>query len=481
MNFIITLTLASCLMLSGNAGLASAFAQPLDTLLHEAFRASPLLRSSRLQAEAAQHRALAATALPAPTLALEVQQVPVGNFNIVQNALSNNISLSQMFMFGEKRDAMQRVEEANAGSERERTRELAAALRAEFTTLYAKLWRTERQLAVYGRTVVMLTTMIEAAEQRFASRPAGNQGNASGGMASGGKSTASTTYSDILLLRAELAAEQVKFHGFTYDRKSTLARMNALLGRTNADQAITPALDSDMTNAIETLLARTYQAREHFAKLNPALRRLSGMERVTLAEQDAVQQERLPDVMLQGMLMRMPQGMTLTTGSPMITEIHGGTLNVGALRERTDWMYSLMASVTLPFAPWSVGRINERQTALGLQADAVREERESMRHTALADLTEQEQMLLHTIEAVKAYTTTILPLYRQALERQMTDFQSNGVSISEMLATARLLQMKEEEYAMALAEEHTIIAKLRMMLGDGDTLSTSTITTDSDE
>ena len=422
-----------------------SFAQPLDTIVAEALRQSPLLRAAESRAISAEYRSETVSALPAPTVSLEFAQTPAGYLDILNRSISNNIGLSQMLMLGGKRDAMRRAEIQAAQTEREGSKEAAATLRKIVSEIYAQLWRLDRQTEIRGRTTIMLSNLVQSAEERFSSGKA--------------------TIGEVLLLRAELASEQSKFHGLVFERRGKAARLNTLLGRTNTAADIRPMRDSNFTQELETLLVRTYHTRLTFASENPTLRRMASMERMTEAEREAAAQDRTPDIMLQAMLMRMPQGMILTSGSSELSEIFSIHTGV-SVHNRVDWMYSLMASVTLPFAPWSESRIAAKQSELTARRLGQEAEREAMQRELLGELAEQEQMLLHAMETAKDYNRSILPAYRQALDGLLASFQTSGTSITEVLRTAQMLAMKEEELVMAEEQAMMISAKLRLLLGD---------------
>ena len=80
--------------------LTRAIAQPVDSLIQEAYRINPQLKSFEYQIQATGFRASSASAWPAPTLGVEFSQIPSNSTNILNDAISNNVSISQMFMLG---------------------------------------------------------------------------------------------------------------------------------------------------------------------------------------------------------------------------------------------------------------------------------------------------------------------------------------------------------------------------------------------
>ena len=90
--------------------LSQAIAQPVDSLIQEAYKNNPQLKSFEYQIQATGFRASSNGAWPAPTLGIEFSQIPSTSSNILNDAVSNNLSISQMFMLGGKLSAMSEME-----------------------------------------------------------------------------------------------------------------------------------------------------------------------------------------------------------------------------------------------------------------------------------------------------------------------------------------------------------------------------------
>lgn len=423
-------------------------AQPLDSVIARALRQNQQLHAGEHHRHAALQRAESVGYLPAPTLGVEFQQTPISSLNILNGSISNNLSFSQMFMLGGKLDVMRSAELNKVSVEEERQREFAVALCAELRMEYAKLWRLDRQSALFGRSVIMINNLLQAAEQRLSIQKAG--------------------YPEVLQLRAELAAETSKVHGLTFQRKATLAKLNAMMNNNDLTSPLQPELDSTLVVAAERLLVRAYTAKNELLTRNPALRRMTSMLQMTEAEKIAIQKERIPDLMVQAMLMRMPLGSTLTSASPLFLQALESPFETIAAGpgSASDWMYSLMVSITLPFAPWSIDRINAKEVAQAATVQGMQAERENMNRMLLAELFEREQMIIHALETVTSYSTQVVPLYRQSVEALLQSFQASRTGIQEILTTARMLLMKEDELLMAQEELFMNMAKLRQILGD---------------
>ncbi len=419
-------------------------AQPLDSLLAEATRNNAQLRAYGFAVQAAEHRIDAAGALPPPQAGVSVEQVPVGNFNIVNSALSNNFYASQMFMLGGKLDAMQDMERARVKNEHERTQEFAAKLRAEITTAYTMLWRIDRQREVYASTATLLSRSIEVASAQV--------------------QAARLPYTEVMRLEAEKSLALLKHTTLGNERKSAIAMLNALLGRTNtASVNITPILAE--RRFIEE------QVRINLKRLvvsNPTLRRMTSMIAMTEAERISSEKESIPDVMLQGMIMRMPQGMALTANSPIFT----GALEspfayvVRAPNAPPDFMYSLMAQITLPFAPWSSAKYTAKTQELAAIATSQTLERENMERMLSAQVEEQVQKMQTAAETADILEKTVIPLYERTLDAQLTMLSTAQASINTLLDTERMLLMKRDDLLMAREQYHLALAQLEYLLGE---------------
>jgi outer membrane protein TolC len=173
--------------------------------------------------------------------------------------------------------------------------------------------------------------------------------------------------------------------------------------------------------------------------------------------------ELIPDLMLQAMVMRMPNGMILTSGSRSVEAIRQSV--AGMPMQKTDWMYSIMASITLPFAPWaserSTAKAEEmRSTNLGIDA-----ERDAMQREMIASLRSAMNKYTTNDSLARQYDAEILPLTRQSAEAQTIAYQNGQVPITTVLDARRMELMKQDDYFMVLADRQMALVELEMMVG----------------
>ena len=88
-------------------------AQSIDSLINEAIKNNPKLKSLQFKITASEKRSESVNSLPAPNFGIEFSQVPTNSINILNRANSNNFSISQMFPLGGKLNAMTEVESKN--------------------------------------------------------------------------------------------------------------------------------------------------------------------------------------------------------------------------------------------------------------------------------------------------------------------------------------------------------------------------------
>jgi outer membrane protein TolC len=202
---------------------------------------------------------------------------------------------------------------------------------------------------------------------------------------------------------------------------------------------------------------------ERVKEANPTLIAMDKMKEMNESEITAAHRELFPDLMVQTMVMRMPNGMVLTGGSRSGEAIRQSV--AGMPMQKTDWMYSIMASITLPFAPWSsersTGKVDEMR-AMNLSIDA---DRDAMQREMLAQLRSAINRYETADSLSRQYSTTIIPLMREAADAQTTSYQTGQVPISTVLDARRMELMKQDEYLMTLADREMAMAEIEMMVG----------------
>jgi outer membrane protein TolC len=415
------------------AGLLNA--QSVDSLIREAELNNPQLKALQQRIKSAEYKSESAKYLPPPSVGVEFQQIPFKNPDPVKSALSQNLVFSQMFMVGGKLGAMYDAERQNVNIAQSSLAEEKNKILASVRTQYYKIWMDEHHIDLREDMQVLLNNLLNSAENSYKINR--------------------TRYSDLLLIRSEIASNETDLINLQNDLKSETYKMNYLLGRDLADSS----LDVQHNWKIDSLSTTEEGLVNDLLRQNPSLKKMDQMIRMDELEKTANNKELIPDIMVQGMVMRMPQGMLLTTKTdPMMRMAMG----------ETEYMYSIMASVTLPFMPWSVGKYNSRDQELAAGISGLSYEKINMQREMISELKSTLKKIESKRSQVNLYEVNVIPLYKQTLDAQLKDYSNNQLPVSSVLDTYRTLLLKEEDLAEIKMEHQMLMADIYMMLGNGD-------------
>jgi outer membrane protein TolC len=410
-----------------------AFGQSVDSLISEALRNNPQLKSQQYKIDAAGYRAESVNSLPAPNLGIEFNQVPVSSANIINDAISNNLSISQMFPIGGKVSAMTEVEKRNLRVEKDNYESNRVNLISKIKMSYYNLWQIERKIEVQQQTIDLLNNLYNSA----ASLLQVNRIN----------------QADVLTLKSEIAGEQTELLNLSRQKDVEIYNLNQLAGRELSSK------DIHTVNEIETdsLKLTNQQLEQAMVNSNPDLNRMSSMADMNQAMIKANRKELIPDLMIQGMFMRMPQGMILTSKTDLAM--------LAMEPPKTEYMYSVMASINLPFAPWSVKKYTARESELESGIKSIEYEKTNMQREMFARLNNALSRMNTAGDLIKLYSLNVIPLYRQAAEAQISAYQNGRTGINTVIDSYRMLLMQQMKYFMAQADSKMALAEIEMMVG----------------
>jgi outer membrane protein TolC len=416
-----------------------AQAQTVDSLIQEAFRNNPQLKSFGYQIQAAGFRANAAGALPAPTVGLEFSQIPTNSANILSDAISNNVSVSQMFMLGGKLSAMSDVETKRGKVLEQNLGSLGVQLRAKIKMNYFQLWLYDRQIEVQQRTISLLEELARFMLPHV--------------------QTNRMRQADLLTIQAEVASEKSRLIEMRSKRVAVQNTLHSLLGRNDFTSAVT----TDSVLSSPSLTLSEDQLAGKVRRANPSLMAMDKMKEMNESEIVAANKALIPDIMVQAMVMRMPNGMILTGGLRSVDAIQQSV--AGMPMQQTDWMYSVMASITLPFAPWSAERSTGKADEMRATNSSIDADKNAMQREMLSSLRSALNRYVVADSLSQQYSKVILPLLREAAEAQTIAYQTGQVPISTVLDARRMELMKQDDFLMALVDRQMALAEIEMMVG----------------
>ena len=427
------------LLLTVSFLLSRAIAQPIDSLILEAYQNNPQLKSFDYQIQATGFRASSSSAWPAPTFGIEFSQIPSNSTNILNDAISDNISISQMFMLGGKLSAMSEMEKRKGKVLEQNQGSFQVQLRAKIKMNYYQLWLLDRQIEVQKRTLSLLLELV----QNMQSHVMINR----------------MRQADLYTIQAEVASEKAKLNEMNSHRSNLQNAMNSLLGRNDFTQFI----KTDSALSANTALLSEFKLSEQVKQANPSLIAMDRMKEMNEAEMSVANRELFPDVMLQAMVMRMPNGMILT-GGPRSTEMIQQSV-AGMAMQKTDWMYGVMASITLPFAPWSSEHSSAKADEMRSTNLSIEAEKNTMQREMIASLRTALNKYATADTLVSQYQSDILPLTHESAEAQTVAYQTGQVPITTVLDSRRMELMKQDDYLMILMDRQMALVEIEMMVG----------------
>jgi len=408
-----------------------SFAQSIDSLVNEAIRNNPQLKSLQYRITASAERSKSINTLPAPNFSVEFSQVPTNSLNIINESISNNFAISQMFPIGGKLNAMAEVERKNTLVEGNNYEIYKINLTAQVKMSYYTLWLIDRKIEVQQKQDNFINDLIKSVESSYY--------------------TNKINQADVLTLQSEIAFNETQLLILEKQKEAEIYKLNKLLGRN---------LNSKDVYAVEkisdSLLLPQSKLEEILTEGNPSLKKMNSMIDMNKAMIDANNRELIPDLMLQGMIMRMPRGMLLTSKTdPMMIDGQG----------KTEFMYGLMASINLPFAPWSINKYKAKEKELYAGISSIEYEQKDMRREMISKLNEAIVKYKTAVDLVKLYKEKVIPMYGKAIEAQTSSFQNNRTGVTTVIDSYRMLLMQQMNYFMSQADSQMSLAEIEMMVG----------------
>lgn len=405
-------------------------AQSVDSLVNEAIANNPKLKSLQYRIDATRYRSQSVNNLPPPNLSVEFSQVPVSRINIFNQSISNNFGLSQMFPLGGKLSTMAEVEKKNSLVEGNNYDAYRINLIARVKMAYYNLWLIDRKIEIQKSNISLLNDFAKAIEASFY--------------------TNRISQADVLTVQSEIASNETQILILEKQREALVYNLNKLLGRDLNSKDVFTTKDIE----IDSLQLSQHQLEELLSDSNPTLNKMNNMIEMNRAMIAANNKELIPDLMVQGMLMRMPRGMILTSASDLTM-----------LSPQTEWMYSLMFTINLPFAPWSVGKINYKEEELAAGINSIKYEKNDMQREMISQLKEA-LVKYNTAKALKeVYEKKVIPLYTDASSSQITSYQNGKTNITAVIDSYRMLLMQKMNYYMSKADIQMSLAEIEMMVG----------------
>ena len=407
-----------------------AKAQSVDSLVAEAVKNNPQLRSLQYRITASERRTESINTLPAPNLSVEFSQVPTNSIDVLNQSISNNFGLSQMFPLGGKLNAMAEVERKNTLVEGNNYDIYKINLTAQVKMSYYTLWLIDRKIEVQKKNITFINDVIKSVESSYY--------------------TNKINQADMLTLQSEIASNETQLLILEKQKEAEIYKINKLLGRNLESKEVFAVKDF----STEILSSSQSKLEELLGYSNPSLKKMSNMIEMNKAMIDANNRELIPDLMVQGMFMRMPRGMILTSKA-----------DVMMIEPKTEYMYSFMASITLPFAPWSINKYKAKEEEISAGIRSIEYEKNDMQREMDSQLKAALVKYNTAVDLTKLYNAKVIPLYNKAAESQVSAYQNNRTGVTTVIDSYRMLLMQQMNFFMAQADTQMVLAEIEMMVG----------------
>ncbi len=387
----------------------------VDSLLAAAREASPDLRMSRLEAEAARERIQPAGALPDPVLRIELENITK---NGSQGATldpsrtgDTKYTLMQPLPFWGKRDLRREVAEADARQAEGRNADAWSEIAARLKGLYAQYWLTDQTARLIRENIALTRQLEQIAQVRYANGLAAQQ--------------------DTIRAQVERSTMDAELIGMENEFKQLASFINAMLARPGNAALAEPA-------QLRPLPAKLDPARlsERLQAANPQLAietaRIGGAEK----NRDLAYRNRYPDVTL---------GV-----SPM------------QVRDKVD-AWGLMFELNLPLQQ-SSRRSMERESERMLEAAQAR--REALGHRLHGELTGT----LASLEAARSTETIardrLLPQAELTFKSALAGYETGKVDFATLLDAQRQIRNARLALLRAQASQQMRLADLERLIGE---------------
>ena len=407
-------------------------AQSVGSLVNESLKNNPYIKSLGFKIQSSEHRAKSVDALPAPTIGFEISQVPFNTIDWFNEPLSQNITFSQMFHLGGKIEAMTNAEKANININRDNLNIYKINLSANVKMSYFNLWQMDKKIEIQLEGISLLNQLLSSITNLYEINK--------------------ISQADIFTIKSEIAFNETQLLILKNQKESEIYKLNKLLGRD---------LNSKEINVTKELSINAFSLTQEELEIiltnnNPFLKKMNSMVKMNKLDIIANDKDKSPDLMLQGMIMRMPRGMIVTANTSTDMNGVGTSANYG---------YGLMTSITLPFAPWSKDKYEAKEQELQADIQSIEFERTDMQREMITQLKTTYVKMKTSWDLIKLYSENVIPLYEQARSTQVSSYQNNQTNINTVIDANRMILMQSMNYYMAQADYQMAIAEIEMMLG----------------
>jgi len=385
----------------------------LAAAIRQARSANPMLRSARLEADAAAARVPQAGALPDPQFQVGLDNRPLAGFGAADPMTMNSYQVTQVLPWPGRLSFGQDRVRSLARAQRLDAAQAEADLIARVSGVYFRLAYMDRALGVMGQTRDLLRSFLQVSSAMY-------------GVGTG-------LQQDVLQAQVAVARMTEDITVMTQDRLAMAARLNALLGRdaTVAVGALELPVIEDTLPGVDSLMALAVLRR-------PALGAARQRVLAAAAGYREARRQFFPDLMV--------------------------GVSYGQ-RPRFDDMVSLMVGFSIPV--WAGSRqLPLRQEMQAMQSAQEAQERDLYNET-YAQLAELRARAVRARNLSYLYATAILPQARASVDAALASYRVGQVNFMSLLDNQMTVNRYATESVRLLAEYREAVAEIGALLGAG--------------
>jgi cobalt-zinc-cadmium efflux system outer membrane protein len=383
----------------------------LDSLIAETMKNNPEIRAALAQVDVMRARVSQAGALDDPELKFMQEGMPDFKFN---EAMYSRIELMQMIPFptklGTQKDLADIQKRSSQSGQLEKVNEVLAKLKST----YVELWFIQQNIAIAQENSRLMKQFLSIAQTKY--------------------TTGQVPQQDILKAQIEIAMignEQVSLRQKELSMK---AMMMSLLNRDTKDTISIAMMPPEVSFAMNLDSVLNFALHNRPMIIKDSLMIDESKTMLSMAKQ-----EYLPDFKF---------------GIERMTEPMGSF---------TGW--SVSAGITLPFAPWTLGkasaRVDEADAAI-IKSNASYTATRNMVASNVKDLYYKASGAKKQLDI---YDLEILPQAKQSVQASLTAYQTGTTDFLMLIDAYRTLVNLSKEYFMTRMQFEQTIAELEREVG----------------
>jgi len=383
----------------------------LNTLIAEALINNPEIQAALSQMDVMEAKISQAGALDDPELQFMQEGMPGFRWN---EAMFSRVELMQMVRFPTKISTERSLAEIRAEHAHHDHLEKVNGVLSELKIAYYELWFVQQNIVLEEENIRLMRQFLQTAMTKYGVGIVSQQ--------------------DVLKAQVEIAMLNNELLMLRQKELGTKAMMMAILNRAEKDTlgfAIIPD-EIIFTANLDTLQKLALLVR-------PMLTHDSMMIQESETMRSMAQQEYLPDFKF---------------GLERITSPLDGF---------SGW--SVTAGITLPFAPWTLGKASARVDEANAGIQRATSAYTASRNMVLSRIKDLYYKVIADKQRLESFRTGIMPQARQSLSASLTGYQTGRTDFLMLIDAYRTLVNLTKEYFMTRMEFEQTIAALDREVG----------------